>query len=62
MSSCLDGQALEAACAWLHTHGLPNAHESADEMIDAYYPGGLHFFVAGHLIEPVETEEKPRLL
>lgn len=52
MFSCLEGRALEAACTWLWTQGLPDARESADEMIDAYYPGGLHFFVAEHLIEP----------
>lgn len=52
MASCLEGQALDAACAWLWAQGLPDARESANEMIDAYYPGGLHFFVAEHLIEP----------
>lgn len=52
MASCLEGQALDDARAWLWVKGLPDAGESADEMIDAYYPGGLHFFVAEHLIEP----------
>lgn len=52
MASCLEGQALDAACAWLSAERLPDARESADEMIDCYYPGGLHFFVAEHLIEP----------
>ena len=57
MSACLEREALEAACTWLQAQGLPSAHESADEMIDAYFPGGLHFFIAGHLIEPGEVEE-----
>lgn len=52
MTSCLEGQALDSACAWLWARELPDARESANEMIDAYYPGGLHFFIAEHLIEP----------
>lgn len=48
----LEGPALEDACAWLRAKSLPHARESADEMIGAYYPGGLHFFIAEHLIEP----------
>lgn len=62
MASCLEGEALTAACAWLWVKGLPDARESADEMIDAYYPGGLHFFVAEHLIEPGGGEGNNRLV
>lgn len=57
MGACLEREALEAACTWLRAQGLPSAHESADEMIDAYFPGGLHFFVAAHLIEPGDPAE-----
>lgn len=62
MASCLEGQALDAACVWLWFKGLPDARESADEMIGAYYPGGLHFFVAEHLIEPDGGAESARLV
>lgn len=62
MASCLEGEALAAACTWLCANGLPDARESANEMIDAYYPGGLHFFVAEHLIEPDGGAEANRLV
>lgn len=50
---CAD--ALCAAQTWLDVTGLPSAAESADEMIAAYYPGGLHWFIAQHLTSPDGT-------
>lgn len=51
----LCAEALRAAQAWLDVTGLPSAAESADEMIAAYYPGGLHWFIAQHLMSPDGT-------
>lgn len=52
----LCAQSLLSAQAWLAARKLPAASESADEMIAAYYPGGLHWFIAQHLISPDEVQ------
>lgn len=51
----LEGAALVAAQEWLTCEDLPAAEESATEMVQAYYPGGLHWFIAQNLIEPCES-------
>jgi len=53
-SRYLEGAALLAAQEWLTGEDLPAAEESAAEMLQAYYPGGLHWFIAQNLIEPCE--------
>ena len=52
MSSYLRSDALTSACRWLLHSRLPANAETADEMIAAYYPGGLHWFIAQHLVSP----------
>lgn len=54
-SRYLEGAALLAAQEWLTGEDLPAAEESAAEMLQAYYPGGLHWFIAQNLIEPCES-------
>lgn len=51
----LEGEALSAAVEWLHAHNLPTGGDTTPEMIAGYYPGGLHFFIAEHLVSPPET-------
>ncbi|MGO0605285.1 hypothetical protein [Brevibacterium spongiae] len=52
----LSQQSLTCAQSWLAARKLPADPESAQEMIAAYYPGGLHWFIAQHLISPDDTE------
>lgn len=52
----LSEQSLLYAQEWLAARALPSAPESAPEMIAAYYPGGLHWFIAQHLTSPDDTE------
>lgn len=52
----LSQQSLTCAQDWLAARNLPAAPESAQEMIAAYYPGGLHWFIAQHLTSPDDTE------
>lgn len=49
-SRYLEGAALTAAQEWLVQEHLPSAEESAEELIQAYYPGGLHWFIAQNLL------------
>jgi hypothetical protein len=51
----LDGEARDAAAAWLTAHQLPTSGDTMPEMIDRHYPGGLHFFIAEHLVSPPEN-------
>lgn len=53
----LEGAALLAAVEWLVSRGLPEAQETAEEMIAVHYPGGLHFFIAEHLVAPPQQDE-----
>lgn len=48
----LSAQSSTDALAWLAAHKLPAEPESAAEMIAAYYPGGLQWFIAQHLTSP----------
>lgn len=52
----LSAQSLHYAVTWLAARKLPAEPESAPEMIAAYYPGGLHWFIAQHLTSPDETD------
>lgn len=54
----LRSDALTSACRWLQHSRLPANAETADEMIAAYYPGGLHWFIAEHLVSPQLIEHK----
>ncbi|MGO1612458.1 hypothetical protein [Brevibacterium aurantiacum] len=46
----LEGTALIAAQKWLLQEHLPAAEESAEELIQAYYPGGLHWFITQNFL------------
>lgn len=48
----LEGEALSAAVDWLRAHDLPAQGDTTPEEIEAHYPGGLHFFIAEHLVSP----------
>ena len=52
----LRSDALTSACRWLQASRLPANAETAEEMIAAYYPGGLHWFIAQHLVSPQSIE------
>lgn len=54
-SNYLEGAALLAAQLWLESSDLPAAPETVEEMISCYYPGGLHWFIAQHLVPPCES-------
>lgn len=50
-SQYLIGSSRDAAASWLHQHGFPETcGDTLEVVIDVYYPGGLQFFVAAHLI------------
>ena len=57
MPTYLRSDALTSACRWLHQSRLPANVETADEMIATYYPGGLHWFIAQHLVSPQLIED-----
>lgn len=50
--SYLEGEALSAAVDWLRAHNLPAQGDTTPGAIEAHYPGGLHFFIAEHLVSP----------
>lgn len=51
----LEGAAQSAAAEWLNAHGLHADRADAATLIEENYPGGLHFFIAEHLVSPPET-------
>lgn len=49
----LEGEALSAAVDWLSAHNLVAVTgDTTAEAIEVHYPGGLHFFIAEHLVSP----------
>lgn len=50
----LEGAAQAAAVEWLNAHGLHAGRADAATLLEENYPGGLHFFIAEHLVSPPE--------